>query len=273
MAVTTSAQLAKYFDLYRDTEITFTKEIIKTLNLDPRQIYVKCGGDQWTCIINSTSLILSRIIVGTKGGAYAALSKNPTTVNLHFFFNLADGEKLSFYVTGRVTEVTPYMNSTDLAIVTITFTQRPPDDLIYIIGSMLEANANAIRRKEERIMITEESMRRIGISKGSTTVIIQNIPRQCVMRDISFSGSKIILQGIAQFIKDKETVMQISFEDPFETVEIPGKIVAAQSLEGRKDLVSANIAFDSDKVPMAFKLRINNYVTQVRKQQLTPNLS
>ena len=84
MGVTTSQQLTRYYELYRDTEITFTKEVIRTLHLDPRQIYIKCSGSQWPCIINSTSLMAARVIIGTKGGAYSAIAndKNKSPINL-----------------------------------------------------------------------------------------------------------------------------------------------------------------------------------------------
>lgn len=42
MGIATSQQIQKYYDQYRDTEITFTKDIIRAIGLDPRQIYIKC---------------------------------------------------------------------------------------------------------------------------------------------------------------------------------------------------------------------------------------
>ena len=50
-----------------------------------------------------------------------------------------------------------------MQFVSLEFTQRPPDDLIQILGSLLEANSNAQRRKDERIVITPESMKKLGL--------------------------------------------------------------------------------------------------------------
>ena len=131
MALVTTQQLQDYYDHYRDSEITFTKDITHILKVDPRQIYVKCNGNQWPCIINSTSLMACRIIVGIKGGAYAMLSQKETgPVQVRFCFTNSDGQLISFFVNGRVSDIKPYMNSAELAIITISFTQRPPDDLI-----------------------------------------------------------------------------------------------------------------------------------------------
>lgn len=269
MGTATSQQITSFFDLYRDTEITFTKEIMKTLNIDPRQIYIKCAGSQWPCIINSTSFLSSKIIVGTKGGAFSQLSKEGTPASLRFCFIQQDGQPLCFFVNTKVSNIQPYMTSGDLAVITLSFTQRPPDDLIEIIGRLLEANVNAVRRKEERIVISEDAKRRLQLLKEETFIFIQNVPRHCIIRDLSFSGTKVIIQGLAKFLVDKDAIIRFDFEDSPEPVGIKGRIVGAEPIEGRKDLVSLNIRYDEASVPMAYKLHINNYLTAVRKKQLS----
>lgn len=269
MGTATTQQITNYYDMYRDKEITFTKEIIKTLNMDPRQIYIKCSGSQWPCIINSTSFLSARIIIGAKGGAFSQLSKENTAASLRFCFIQPDGQPLCFFVNTKVTSVAPYATSTDLAMITLTFTQRPPDDLIEIIGRLLEANINAIRRKEERIIISEDAKRKLQLLKEETLVFIQNVPRHCIIRDLSFSGTKIIILGLAKFLVEKEVIIRLDFEDTHEPVGIKGKIVGAETIEGRKDLVSLSIRFDEANVPMVYKLHINQYLTAVRKKQLS----
>jgi len=269
MGTATTQQITNYYDMYRDKEITFTKEVIKTLSMDPRQIYVKCSGSQWPCIINSTSFIAARIIIGTKSGAYTQLSKENTVASLRFCFVQPDGQPLSFFVNTKVTGVTAYATSSELALITLTFTQRPPDDLIEIIGRLLEANINAIRRKEERIVISEDAKRKLQLMKEETLVFIQNVPRHCIIRNLSFSGTQIIILGLAKFLVDKEAIIRFDFEDVHEPVGIKGTIVGAEIIEGRKDLVSLSIRFDEATVPMVYKLHINQYLTAVRKKQLS----
>lgn len=269
MGIATSQQLSRYYDLYRDTEITFSKEIVKTLNLDPRQVYVKCEGNQWPCIINSTSFLQARIIVGTKGGAYKALTKNSNAVNLRFCFMQSNKQPLFLYISSRVTNITEYMHSSDLSIITLTYSQRPPDDFIEILGTLLEANANAIRRKEERILINADSKRKLNLLKEETIIQIQNVPRHCILRDISFSGAKVILMGLAQFLVNKETLLKLEFDEPSETILLKGTVVTAVPIEGRKELIAVSIKFEESQIPIPFKIRINNYLTSLRKTQLS----
>ena len=268
MGLMTSHQITRYYDIYRDTEVTFSKEFIRALNLDPRQVYIKCAGAQWPCIINSTSLQSARIIIGTKGGAFAQISKENTPLSLRFSFTPPGQLSVSFFVNCRVANVQPYMTSNDLAIITLTFTQRPPDDLIETLGRLIEANFNSSRRKEERIIINEDSKRKLNLLREETLVYIQNVPRHCIIRDLSFSGAKLVLKGLAQFLADKNAVIRLDFTEPQETLGIQGKIVKAETIEGRKDLASVSIQFLESAVPMSYKLHINSYLTAIRKKQL-----
>lgn len=271
MGIATSQQLSRYYDQYRDTELTFTKDIIRALGLDPRQVYVKCNGGQWPCIINSTSFQHAKIIVGTKGGAFQSLAaKDNPTASIRFCFNEQEDDGIiTFLVSSRVAEIRPYMNSKDLVIVTLQFTARPPDDLIEIVGRLLEANANAVRRREERVLINEDSKRKLNLAKEECNVIVQSVPRHCVVRDVSFSGARVILIGLSQYLTGKEAVLRLEFNEPSEIVSVRGTIVSADLIQGRKDVCIASIKFDETSLPLSFKMHLNNYLTTVRKTQLS----
>ena len=251
MAIATNQQIAHYYDSYSDKEVIFTREILHTLRIAPREIYIKCGGNQWPCIINSTSFKSAKVILGRAGGAFALITrKNAPPINLRFCFFIDKGtETMSFFIAGKVTDVAQYADSKDLAVVTLTYTQRPPDDFIVKIGALIEADINFIQRKEERIVMTGEARHRLGIEKEDTIVYVQNVPRKCILRDLSFSGAKILLLGVPKFVSGKKTVLRIGFDDPVETVDIRGAIVSADFAEGRQGIVTASIQFDEKKYP------------------------
>lgn len=212
--------------------------------------------------------MLAKIIIGTKGGAYAAIQKTNTPVSLRFFFSDANGQTMSFFVNAHVTSIDPYMNSTELAIATLTFNSKPPDDLIEMVGRLLETKANALKRREERIPITAEAKRRLSLLREETIIKIQNVPRNCIVRDLSFSGAKLIMMGVAHFLQNKEAVLQLDFEEPRETISLKGKTVHVEHIEGRKELVTVSLKFDEDAVPISYKVHINNCLTAVRQKML-----
>ena len=48
-------------------------------------------------------------------------------------------------------------------------------------------------------------------------------------------------------------------------------IVKAEAIDNRKDLVSVGIKYDEDQVPLAYKIRINDYLSLNRKSFLEAN--
>lgn len=269
VSIATNQLINEYYNRYRENELVFTKDIMRILRTDPRQIYIKCAGSQWPCIINSTSFQQAKIIIGTSGGAFQQITKKDAPpVSLRYGFTELDGQPLVFFVTCRVSDVTPYMNSHDLAVVTLSFTQRPPDDLIYKIGTLLAADDNFNHRKEDRIVINDDSKRALGIFKKETIIYIQNVPRRCILWNLSFSGAKVVLMGIPKFLSGKDCITRFMFSDPDEIVDVKGTIVQADSVEGRQDLSAIGIKFDENQVPLSYKIRINDYLSTTRKKML-----
>ena len=274
MGVTTSHHIQHYYDYFRDKEIVFTKANLKALRIDPRQIYLKCNGGQWPCIINSTSLQQVRVFVGTGSGIYQAINKNrsvPISVRYCFFAN--NGEPIQFFVNSTVSEIKPYPASNELAIVTLSFTQRPPDELILRLGEFIEVNENFKNRKEERISLNENSMRLLGIPKEESYVFIEGVPRKCVMKDLSFGGARLMLVGIPKFLENKSVDLRLFFTDTSEKLSLPGVIKEAEFLEGRKDVSIVHIEFKVEDIPMSYKFHINSYITSYQKKLIEKQIN
>ena len=147
----------------------------------------------------------------------------------------------------------------------MNFTQRPPDDLIFKIGEFLEASENFYHRKEERIDINKNSIRKLGLEKEESIIFVENVPRRCILKDLSFSGAKVMLVGVPKFLVGKNIALKIDFIDTNESVLVPGIIPRAEFLEGRKDIASVHIAFNADTVPMVYKIHINSFITTYQK--------
>lgn len=265
MGVATSQQIAKYYDLYRSIDVTFSKEVIRATGLVTQQVYLKCIGETWPCVIHSSSFQTAKVIVNSKSGLYARIQQANNLVSLRYSFKISDKtDPLMFFVSGRVLGFSTYGGSSDMAMLTMQFTQRPPDDLIEIMGRLLDANMNSTKRREERILLTPEALRKLQITSKETAVFIQGVPRRCILRDISFSGAKIIMIGVAKFLMDRVAALRIDFEEPRESILLKGHIVRSEDVEGRKDLVALALHYEESQVPMNYKMRINDFLSQVR---------
>ncbi|MGL4981521.1 MAG: PilZN3 domain-containing protein [Treponemataceae bacterium] len=265
----TKEELDRHYTTYLNKEIVLTKELVKTIGLDAHQVQIKCGSTQWPCIINSTSLANAKFIIGIKSGAYGMLiAEDVGFVSLKFHFVRKDEPALVIFVQSKIVSIQPYIGSKDFAIVELEYTERPSDDFIQIFCSTIEANQNYANRREERILITEESKKIMSLKKEETVAFIQHVPRHCIIRDISFSGAKIFLMGLSSFLVGKIILVRFDFLDPKETFNLKGVIVASEEISGRKELVSASIKFDTETVPMSYKMHISNYLTALNAKNL-----
>ena len=151
-------------------------------------------------------------------------------------------------------------------MLTLNFTQRPPDDLILRIGEFIEVNENFQNRKEERIAINENSLRLLNIPKEESYIFIAGVPRKCILKDLSFGGAKAMLVGIPKFLENKPVDLRLFFIDTNEKISLQGVIKNSDFLPGRKDISIVHIEFVPDEIPMTYKFHINSYITSYQKQ-------
>jgi hypothetical protein len=268
MGILTSQKINVYYERFKTIEVTFTKEIIQVTRLITNQVYLKCVGDFWPCVIYSSSFQGAKIVVNIGSGILQKLEKANNMVSLRFcFLNPDTGNPVTFFVTTRSLGYALYGASKDAAIFTLQFTQRPPDDLIEIMGRILDANVNSAKRREERILITPDSARRLNLLSKEIAVFIQGVPRRCILRDISFSGAKIIMIGVAKFLLNRDVGLRLDFDDPRESFQIRGKFIRSETVEGRKELIALAILFDENQVPMGYKIRLNDFLSQTRASE------
>ncbi|MDR3130279.1 MAG: PilZ domain-containing protein [Treponema sp.] len=263
MGILTSQKIAAYYERYKAISVTFTKEIIQVTGMITQQVYLKCGGDFWPCVVYSSSFEGAKIVANSQSGLLGKLQQANNALSLRLCFkNPEGGPPLTFFIAGRSIGCAPYTGSRDMAIFTIQFTQRPPDDLIEIMGRLLDANVNSSKRRAERIVLIPEILRKLKVLPKECVVFIERVPRRCILRDISFSGAKMVMMGVAKFLVNKDSALRIDFDDPRESFLIQGKFVRAENVEGRKDLLALAVEFNGPDVPMGYKLRLNDFFSQ-----------
>jgi hypothetical protein len=269
MGVLTSQKITVYYERFKEIEVTFTREIIKVTGLLTQQVHLKCVGDFWPCVIYSSSFQGAKIVANIKSGLIEKLQRANNYVSLRYCFKNADSSNpVIFFVAARSMGYAPYGGSRDVVMFTLQFTQRPPDDLIEIMGRLLDANVNSAKRREERILITPDSQRKLSILSKESAVFIQKVPRRCILRDLSFSGAKLIMMGVAKFLVDRQAALRIDFQDPRESFLLNGKFLRSENVEGRKELIALAMRFDESSVPMGYKMRINDYLGSIRAGEL-----
>lgn len=271
MALRTTQQITQYFETFQDTDVVFTKEVIRSIGLLTKNVFLKHGGQQIPCVIYSTSMRGAKVVANVQSDVFGRLSGANTALSLRFSFQPTDKpDPISFYVTCKVAGFSPYgEGKQELNFVSLVYPHRPSDDLISILGHLLETNINSKKRREERIVVTVDNLPKLGLKSKDAVVYIQNVPRKCIVRDLSFGGSLIIIPGFARFLLNRPAVLHLEIEDISESVRLPGSIVRIEPVAERDDIAAIAIAFDETSIPLAYKMRLSEYLSSTRQTSRT----
>jgi hypothetical protein len=270
MAISTSQQIARYYQQYSDVDVTFTKDVIKATLLNPKQVYLKCTGYQWPIVVYSASMTGAKVIANMQTSLSEAIKKSNNMVSLRLSFLQRDkADPLSFFVGAKIAGYTPYgQEKPELYFLTLTYTQRPPDDLIEILGRLIDANTSSARRKEERIPVTADSARAMGLNHKDAMVYIDGVPRRCIVRDVSFGGAKVVILGLAKFLVNKQANLRLTLTETDEEVDVPATVVRFEAVEGRSDIAALALQFDVETIPMKYKLMISGFLNSNKARTL-----
>ncbi len=255
----TNQQLTRYFEEYGDQEVTFTRQVSQTLGLLPRQVFLKCQAGTLPCLIYSSSLRGAKVLASLRLETLWRLQESSGALALRFCFAREGGKvPLAFSVSARLTAQTVYNRETpDLYFLSLEYTHRPPDDLIELLGGLLEASGNAQKRAEERIEVTPASMKHLGLESREAALAVGAVEGRCLLRDLSFSGAKVLVHGKAEDFLEKRVLLRPAFADPRIQVSLSGRVLRWEGMANREDIGAIAILFDAPSVPMQYKLAIN----------------
>jgi hypothetical protein len=265
MSIVTSQQLTRYYEQYKSTDVTFNKQVISAVGLVTKGVYLKLQDRQLPCMVFSSSMSGARVIANVPAPVMLTLQGN-SRLALRWCFKLPEKvEPIAFFVSCRPAGFTHYaVQGPDVQFVSLEFTQRPADDLIQILGSLIEANANSQRRKDERIVLTPESMKKLGLESREATLIVDAKSHKCVLRDLSFSGAKAAVSGSGESFMGRSLSLKFTPGEEMPELTLPAVVRRVEEIGGRKDIFAVSIEYSSDP-PMSYKLLINSFISTLRK--------
>jgi hypothetical protein len=267
MGLVTSRQLLQYYGEYKEREITFNRQVIDVLKLLTRDVYLKCHGDQIPCVVYSSSMTGAKIVASLNAATMQKLRLANNSVSLRFAFRRTEKfEPLFFFVPAKITNYTFYnTEKPDLYFLSIEYTAKPPDDLIEMLGQLFDANTNFQRRKEERIDLNPTTIKALGVEGKEAALVVDKQEKTCIIRDLSFSGAKVLLFGAVAEDVQKTAVLQFSLSGQKQKILLPGRIVRFEEVVGREDIGAFGFRFVEEKTPMSYKMVINNYLRNHRQ--------
>lgn len=260
MRILTKQDIDSFYTNYKNKEVVFTRPVSTLFGLQPKQIYLKFKDIQRPCIIYSSSMSQAKIIASLPEEILQKI-KIENSINLRFAFVNEEKKNdfLFFFIKCRTIDITQYKAEKNLYIIQFEYISKPPEALIILLGRLLEAKQNSSDRSEERIIVDKNNISKLGLNSTAIQLTIDNIPRQAIIRDVSFSGMRLLLAGNAKFLNQKLVKVDLIHKD-YNHLVLLGKSIRAESLTNRKDIVALAIQFDTIQLPVQYNIIINEYL-------------
>ncbi len=255
----TSQHLARLYEEFSQTEVTFNTQVILESGLITSEVHLTVGSRHLGCVLYASSMKGARIIIEATPAEEDALARNTSTASLHLgFHRKEDKTPVTFFIPCRIESLSEYSARRPLVrFASLEFTQRPSDALVETLGSLLEIKSNELRRRDQRIVMTPDIMKRIGLQSRESCIAVEGTPRRCFLRDLSFGGAKVLLSTLGLPSSPGRVHLKLNrCEAPGEPV-LDGSVVRVEDVEGHADLVALSIQYSSDP-PISYKQKINS---------------
>jgi hypothetical protein len=255
-----SRKVAHFYRTYGDTEIAFNARVILSSGLLTNDITLKVGELHLPCVLYACSMRGARVIAEVGEAVSGELARHNNIAALRFGFRpTGEPTDITFFVSCRVESLSEYHpHKPQFRFISLSFLQQPPDALISILGSLIEIAANEVRRRDERIVVNDENMKKIGLESRESCVAIAGSTRRCIVRDLSFSGAKILVTSPGSVTGESRVMLKLSKCEKQDPTVLDGSVVRVEQVEGRNDVVALSIHYSSEP-PISYRQRINSY--------------
>jgi hypothetical protein len=258
----TVQHLAHLYEEFSETEVTFNGQVIIESGLITSDVRLTVGANHLPSVLYACSMRGARVIAEIGQNTNEVLTHTSSSATLRLGFKQSDEKKpVSFIVPCRVESLSENnAQRPNVRFVTVEFSQKPSDSLIGILGSLLEIKANALRRRDQRIILTPDNMKKIGLQSRESCLAIDGASRRCLLRDLSFGGAKVLLSMLGLPKGPQRVMLKLQKCEIRDDAVLTGSIVRVEDVEGHDDLVALSIQYNTD-TPISYKQKINSVFT------------
>ncbi len=267
MANLPTQKLNGFVEKYKNNEIAFNKSIRIVTGLEPKKVCIKIRGEQWPCVLYSCSMTTAKVIITLDNTGFEEIKKAKNMISLRLsFFPKNQKNPITFFVAAVVKGYNVFkLQHSSSFLMSLEFTQKPPDDLIEIIGKIFESIENFEKRKELRINLDNKVVEDMGLLSANTHVVIDNIKRPCILKNLSASGAAVMMVCNPKFLLNKKVSLCVFQRDSAEPIFLDGQILRSEEIKGRSDIFALGVSYDVEKIPYEYKDIINNYIDKLEE--------
>ncbi len=260
-SIYTKNKIDDYYFNFCQASITLTREICRKIGFLQSKNTMLVDNNKIPVVVTSISMLNSKIFIHKndfellKGGVS---DKKKKSVLLKLFFTPDFNKVVSILIYAQIS----YNNENigkDYIPLYIEYSRRPSDNLIILLGEFLRINTTENKRKEERINLSPESIKKLKLVDNIGIVTCNEVSRKCMIKDISYSGMNIITPGSGDEYLNKKVVIRLSFEKNYNIDNVEGTVVRYDMIEGTSYLTSLGILLDKSTIPIDYENIITNF--------------
>jgi len=254
MTLLGTSVLQNLYQEYLDTELTYSKDVAAGLGLLPAESSLKWQGELYPCVVHSSTFRSAKVLVRLTGTQWKAIEFGSRITTLTMtFLQPKTGKKELFQFNGTLQILQQHgAGEGELSILLgVAYSHRPSEGFLQAHGAYLNLKKEANQRREDRIPLNAEAKELLGLSSLNTTVVVDHIERKCLLRELSYNGARVILTGVAPFLLEKPFTLEVPLTGRV-ALDIPGKILRAEAVEGHKGLAVIALGYHTDRVPVDY---------------------
>jgi hypothetical protein len=255
----TSENLLRLYQRFCEIEVTFNSQVIMESGLSTSDVHLSIGSHHLPCVLYACSMKGARVIAEIGQNLVDPLAHRNPGIGLSLGFKQKDEvAAVILRMSCRVETVSDYgAREQQVRFISLEFSQKPSDLLIGVLGSLLEIKSNELRRRDQRIILNPENMKKIGLESRESCLAIEGASRRCLVRDLSFGGAKVLLSSVKFPRGSGKVLFKLQKCEVQDDAVLSGSIVRVEDVEGRRDLVALSIQYSTEP-PISYKQKINN---------------
>ncbi len=254
MATLGTNALQAIYQEYLTTELTYVKEVAEGLGLLPAESTLKLQSVLYPCVVHSASFQSAKLLLRLTAEQAVTVqigSKVATLALVLLDSRKAKKELYQFNGTFQIIQKHLAGANDVVFLANLMFSHRPHEVFLQVHGNYLNLKKEAQQRLQDRILLSPETQTILGLSSLNTTVVIDKIERKCLLREVSYGGSRVVLTGVSQFLTEKPFELTFPHVTHGDLI-LPGVISRAENLESHRGLAQLALTFTAGKVPMHY---------------------
>lgn len=255
------------YNTHKDHDLMFNHNVVSSLGIIPERVQLKCGDIKIPCAIYSSSMVGGKVIAKLNRQFFNNLNRSSCVVAIHLIYiDKESSNEVSFFINSKITLYNKFSSEKpNIYYISIDYINKPPDDLIYMLGNhilkQIYFQKRAVKRFVLNPLITEANIMEQYLFKSGKG-------KKCLLTEVSLFSAKILISGHEnEFSKNDNVLLLIKSVGVKGIGEMMGHITRVEHIDQEEGLFSIVIVFNQEMIPPVYKMWLADCIDVVKPDQ------